>query len=151
LPHSDPSSGFQQRSGAPDLSVHLTPIQVGQHGQLVRREESTNQHQQDHQPLAAGVNAYSVDGPSKGVNLSNVLDLSGLDNTRVPSLYSEESGADEHIDFDALWAWPNNTPAVGTPRGSGDAPNGMPISTQGVSDSSVPLYGVITQESEQQA
>lgn len=151
LPHSDPSSGFQQRSGAPDLSVHLTPIQVGQHEQLARREESTNQHQQDHQPLAAGVNAYSVDGPSKGVNLSNVLDLSGLDNTRVPSLYSEESGADEHIDFDALWAWPNNTPAVGTPRGSGDATNGMPISTQGVSDSSVPLFGVITQESEQQA
>lgn len=29
LPHSDPSAGFQQRSGAPDLSVHLTPIQVG--------------------------------------------------------------------------------------------------------------------------
>lgn len=28
LPHSDPSGGFPQPSDAPDLSVHLTPIQV---------------------------------------------------------------------------------------------------------------------------
>ena len=88
-----------------------------------------------------------MDGPSKGPSLSNVLDLSGLDNTRVPSLYSEESGADEQIDFDALWAWPSNTPAIGSPRTCGDGVNGT-TSTQGVSDGSVPLFGVMTHDRE---
>ncbi|KAF1979419.1 hypothetical protein BU23DRAFT_549412 [Bimuria novae-zelandiae CBS 107.79] len=130
LPHSGPSGGFQNQlpqSGPPNLSVHLSPIQ-------------------NPQASAASMDPYSFDGPSKPPSLSNVLDLSGLDNTRVPSLYSEESGADEQIDFDALWAWPSNTPAVGSPRAAGNGINGVPASTQGVSDSSVPLFGVIEGE-----
>lgn len=96
--------------------------------------------------MASGIDPYSLDGPSKPPSLSNVLDLSGLDTTRVPSLYSEETGTDDHIDFDALWAWPSTTPAVGSPRVSGDAgANGL-SSTQGISDSSVPLFGVVTHE-----
>lgn len=73
-----------------------------------------------------------------------MFDLSGLDTTRVPSLYSEESGADEQIDFDALWAWQSNTPALGSPRTTGDtAVNGVSL-TQGISDNSVPLFGVVS-------
>ena len=59
---------------------------------------------------------------------------------------------DEHIDFDALWAWP--TPAVGTPRfglgaagpsGDGVTPGGglNGGTVPGVSDASIPLYGVV--------
>jgi hypothetical protein len=62
----------------------------------------------------------------------------------VPSLYSEESGADEQIDFDALWAWPSNTPALGSPRAVGDG--GLMDRVQGVSDSAVPLFGVVRNE-----
>ena len=85
-----------------------------------------------------------VDAPSKPPSLSNVLDLSGLDATRVPSLYSEESGGDEQIDFDALWAWPSNTPAVGSPSNPADgAVNGLPSAQ---CEGSVPMFGVITSE-----
>ncbi|KAJ9637218.1 hypothetical protein H2199_007504 [Coniosporium tulheliwenetii] len=80
----------------------------------------------------------TLDRPS---SLSNLLDLSALDSafTRVPSLHSEDSsGQDEHIDFDALWAWPSNTPAVGSPRFAGV--NGE---VQEISDSTVPLFGVV--------
>jgi hypothetical protein len=75
-----------------------------------------------------------------------VYDLSGLDTTRVPSLYSEESGADEQIDFDALWAWQSNTPAIGSPRHLGDAPVNGVLSTQGMSDNSIPLFGVVSHD-----
>ncbi|KAJ4360744.1 uncharacterized protein N0V89_001311 [Didymosphaeria variabile] len=92
----------------------------------------------------SGPDLYSLGGQSKPPSLSNVFDLSGLDTTRVPSLYSEESGTDEQIDFDALWAWPSNTPAVGSPRNPGDAAAiGLP-STQGMSDNSVPLFSVVS-------
>jgi hypothetical protein len=82
-------------------------------------------------------------------SLSNVLDLSALDATRVPSLYSEDSGAqDDQIDFDALWAWPTNTPALGSPRVPGDGGINTAIfeRIQGVSDSAVPLFGVVSTE-----
>lgn len=69
-----------------------------------------------------------------------MLDLSALDATRVPSLHSEESGQDEQIDFDALWAWPSNTPATGSPRTGLEA--GMMERVQGISDSVVPMFGV---------
>ena len=106
--------------------------------------EPTNLLLQDYQGVATGPEPYALDGQHKPPSLSNVLDLSGLDTTRVPSLYSEESGADEQIDFDALWAWPSNTPAAGSPRNPGDAAiNGLP-STQGMSDNSVPMFGVIS-------
>ncbi|KAF1958367.1 hypothetical protein CC80DRAFT_490961 [Byssothecium circinans] len=108
----------------PDLSVHLSPIHFPQ-------------------ATTSAMDAYSMNAPSKPPSLSNVLDLSGLDATRVPSLYSEESGADEHIDFDALWAWPSNTPAPGSPRQGSD---GLMDRMQGVSDSSVSLFGVVRNE-----
>ncbi|KAF2634880.1 hypothetical protein P280DRAFT_208997 [Massarina eburnea CBS 473.64] len=113
----------------PNLSVHLSPIQFSQ-------------------GTTSGMDAYSMDAPSKPPSLSNLLDLSGLDATRVPSLYSEESGADEHIDFDALWAWPSNTPATGSPRQGNDGAGsgGMMDRVQGVSDSAVPLFGVVRNE-----
>jgi hypothetical protein len=53
---------------------------------------------------------------SKPPSLSAMLDFSALEATRVPSLHSEESGLDEQIDFDALWAWPSR---VGSPGGEG--------------------------------
>lgn len=74
---------------------------------------------------------------SRPVSLSNVLDLSALDAARAPSLYSDESAPDEHIDFDALWAWPSNTPAVGSPKFGAEG-------VQGVNDPAVPLFGVVT-------
>ncbi|KAF2194939.1 hypothetical protein K469DRAFT_698498 [Zopfia rhizophila CBS 207.26] len=80
--------------------------------------------------------------PSLIPSLSNMLDLSALDAARAPSLYSEDSsGQDEHIDFDALWAWPSNTPALGSPRVLGEVDR-----VQGVSDSTVPLFGVMSNE-----
>jgi hypothetical protein len=91
-----------------DFSVHLSPIQ---------------------DPFATP----STRPPS----LSTMLDLSALEATRVPSLHSEESGQDEHIDFDALWAWPSNTPAMGSPRLGAEGER-----VQGISDSAVPLFGV---------
>lgn len=133
-PVGDPSSSFQPQPLAqtlvpPNLSVHLSPIQ--------------------HTPAATtGTETFNIELPSKPPSLSNVLDLSGLDATRVPSLYSEESGADEQIDFDALWAWPSNTPALGSPRVAGDGGlnGGMMERVQGVSDSAVPLFGVVRNE-----
>ncbi|KAF2657079.1 hypothetical protein K491DRAFT_349338 [Lophiostoma macrostomum CBS 122681] len=118
----------------PSLSVHLSPIQ---------------------NPTVSGpssdtLNSYDIAKPSSLMNsLSSVLDLSALDATRVPSLYSEDSGAqDDQIDFDALWAWPTNTPALGSPRIPGDGGLNGPAfeRMQGVSDSAVPLFGVVSTE-----
>ncbi|KAL5116861.1 hypothetical protein ACEQ8H_005213 [Pleosporales sp. CAS-2024a] len=86
-------------------------------------------------PFDTATNALNTPLP-KPPSLSTMLDLSALDGTRVPSLHSEESGQDEHIDFDALWAWPSNTPVTGSPRGEvGDK-------VQAIGDSIVPLFGV---------
>ena len=133
-PINDVSSSFQspsqsQASAPPNLSVHLSPIH-------------------NPQAIVSGRDPYTMEAPSKPPSLSNVLDLSGLDATRVPSLYSEESGVDEHIDFDALWAWPSNTPALGSPRvpGDGGLNGGLMDRVQGVSDSAVPLFGVVRNE-----
>jgi hypothetical protein len=94
-----------------DFSVHLSPIQDPQ---FPNSTSSTN-------PLNT---------PSKPPSLSMMLDLSALEGTRVPSLHSEESGLDEQIDFDALWAWPSgNTPQVGSPRAveGGDGSGAVPM------------------------
>jgi hypothetical protein len=108
LPH---TPTFAPPSHLPaDFSVHLSPIQ---------------------DPFA--LNTPSTRPPS----LSTMLDLSALEATRVPSLHSEESGQDEQIDFDALWAWPSNTPAMGSPRLGGEIER-----VQGISDSVVPMFGV---------
>lgn len=94
-------------------------------------------------PTMASSPAGSIGAPptlSRNLSLSNLLDLNALDSMGgIPSIRSEDgsSGAEEHIDFDALWAWPSNTPAVGSPRVQGEV--------QGISDSAVPLFGVYDQ------
>ncbi|KAL2350984.1 fungal-specific transcription factor domain-containing protein [Cryomyces antarcticus] len=67
-------------------------------------------------------------------SLSSLLDLSALDNRYQSAREEDSSGAEENVDFDALWAWPSMTPAVGTPGFSGDV--------QEISDSAVPLFGL---------
>ncbi|KAF2001771.1 hypothetical protein P154DRAFT_432462 [Amniculicola lignicola CBS 123094] len=127
----EPSPSFQNQTLAqtlaphnqPSLSVHLSPIQ-NPSGTIIPN------------PIFPSL--------SKPQSLSNVLDLSALDATRVPSLYDEGGASDENIEFDALWAWPSNTPRPGSPRMMGDGGgvlNGDRV--QGVSDSAVPLYGVM--------
>jgi hypothetical protein len=127
LPNNSNSSSSYQPP--PSLSVHLSPIQ------------NPPASRPDLSP------SFTLNTPvSKPLSLSNALDLSALDATRVPSLYSEESGApDEQIDFDALWAWPSNTPAFGSPRvpGDGGISGGVIERVQGVSDSAVPLFVVV--------
>jgi hypothetical protein len=111
-----------QHSPAPsgeDFSVHLSPIQ---------------------EPPPMNVTTPSFTSASRPPSLSAMLDLSALEATRVPSLHSEESGQDEQIDFDALWAWPSNTPAMGSPRAM--EASGVTERVQGISDSAVPMFGV---------
>ncbi|KAH7135659.1 fungal-specific transcription factor domain-containing protein [Dendryphion nanum] len=121
----------QPQHRQPSLSVHLSPIQNPPGADI------------SNEPFNFNVQM------SKPPSLSNVLDLSGLESTRVPSLYSEDSAApDEQIDFDALWAWPSNTPALGSPRlpGDGGLNTGMMERVQGVSDNAVPLFAVVRNE-----
>ena len=64
-------------------------------------------------------------------SFSGLLDPS----TNALTVGSDESSApDELIEFDALWQWHNTTPAGGTP--------GYEAGVQGISDSSVPLFGM---------
>jgi hypothetical protein len=125
-PQAQAQAHTQRHSQAPsDFSVHLTPI---------------------HDPESAASDAWrpgttALNSPSKPSSLSTMLDLSALEATRVPSLHSEESGLDEHIDFDALWAWPSNTPATGSPRPAG--PEGAGLDSGGQDGAvPVPLFGV---------
>ncbi|KAF1919094.1 fungal-specific transcription factor domain-containing protein [Ampelomyces quisqualis] len=129
-PIHSPTPTFQQPHLAPPLqlsqpltefSVHLSPIQSP--------------------PSIEPLGTNAINTPlSKPPSLSTMLDLSALDATRVPSLHSEGSGQDEQIDFDALWAWPSNTPATGSPRTGLEA--GMLERVHGISDSVVPMFGV---------
>jgi len=106
-PINSPPPAFQQPFQPPtDFSVHLSPIQNPD-----LNLPTTNSPFSPTNPLNT---------PSKPPSLSMLLDLSALEGTRVPSLHSEESGQDEQIDFDALWAWPSNTPMVGSPRAGVD-------------------------------
>lgn len=127
---SNQSPRAQNSRAPPDFSVHLSPIQ-----------DLPTSINTDPFGTAASTNALNT--PSKPPSLSTMLDLSALEATRVPSLHSEESGQDEQIDFDALWAWPGNTPAMGSPRSGVDAGvSGLVDRVQGISDSAVPLFGV---------
>lgn len=109
-----------------EYSVHLSPIQ-----DPLNLAPGSD-------PSAVGTNAYGT--PSKPPSLSTMLDLSALDATRVPSLHSEESGLDEYIDFDTLWAWPSHTPAMGSPRQR--AGEGGVVGGTGGEGAPVPLFGV---------
>ncbi|KAG9190876.1 hypothetical protein G6011_08964 [Alternaria panax] len=106
-------------SAGEDFSVHLSPIQ-------------------EPPPIDTATPLFT--SASKPPSLSAMLDLSALEATRVPSLNSEESGQDEQIDFDTLWAWPSNTPAMGSPRAT-DAGR-VSERVQGISDSAVPMFRV---------
>lgn len=69
------------------------------------------------------------------------------------SVHDSDSLGDAEIDFESLWQWPNSngltglTPGVGPAMGLGlgqssvQAP-GHSIDVQGISDSSVPLFGM---------
>ncbi|KAL6709394.1 hypothetical protein ACN47E_001801 [Coniothyrium glycines] len=124
-----PYQQLHQNSQPPtDFSVHLSPIQ----------DRPTPVTRSDLYGAAAPSTTFNT--PSKVTSLSTMLDLSALEATRVPSLHSEESGLDEQIDFDALWAWPSNTPAMGSPRSGIEGI--ITERVQGISDSAVPLFGV---------
>jgi hypothetical protein len=117
----------QHQPQPPEFSVHLSPIQ-------------------DPSVLAPGPDVFGastnqLNTPLRPPSLSMMLDLSALDATRVPSLQSEDSSQDEQIDFDALWAWPSNTPAMGSPRPVGEGA-GMMERMHSINNSSVPLFGV---------
>ncbi|KAH8719215.1 fungal-specific transcription factor domain-containing protein [Phaeosphaeriaceae sp. PMI808] len=102
-PHLQPHLPLHHLSQSQDFSVHLSPI----HDPAAPSID----------PFITGASTNPLNTPlSRQASLSTMLDLSALEGTRVPSLHSEESGLDEQIDFDALWAWPNNTPAMGSPR-----------------------------------
>ncbi|KAF2432135.1 hypothetical protein EJ08DRAFT_659475 [Tothia fuscella] len=73
---------------------------------------------------------------------SNILDFSAISVDHL-SVSGDSSAPDEHIDFDALWAWPNNTSALGTPRAGTVNPSNDSNGVQGISDSMVPLFGVV--------
>lgn len=81
--------------------------------------------------------------PDRNFTFSNIFDFSAPRGDRM-SVSGESSSEDHNIDFDALWgAWPINTTAAGTPNaGLTGSANGVP-DVQGVSDSSVPLFGVL--------
>jgi hypothetical protein len=102
----------------PDFSVHLSPIQ----------EPSLDLSM----PL--------VTSPSLPRSLVTMLDLSALEATRVPSLHSEDSTTDEQIDFDTLWAWPNFTPVMGSPKGVEEG--GGSERVHSICESTVPMFGV---------
>lgn len=124
LPLNSPS--MARNPPSQDFSVHLTPI----------KDLAASTANSD--PFGTGPSTHALNTPSRAPSLSTMLDLSALEATRVPSLHSEESGQDEQIDFDALWAWPSNTPAMGSPGECG----GLAERVQGISDSAVPLYGL---------
>ncbi|KAK3067801.1 hypothetical protein LTS18_000933 [Coniosporium uncinatum] len=85
-------------------------------------------------PTAVPSPSTSIHGrPPTRLSLSNLMDLSALDSTRFADTNST-SDQNEQFDFDTLWAWPTNTPAAGTPG---------PDNMQGISDSAVPLFGVM--------
>jgi len=89
-------------------------------------------------PNAPGtpINVSSLD---RHMSLPGMLDLSAIVPDRI-SVGEGSDGQDEHVDFDALWAWPSYTPAAGTPRPSASVGENA---VQGINDSSVPLFGVL--------
>jgi hypothetical protein len=99
-----------------DFSVHLTPI--------------------------TSVSTPPFASPIKPASLSTMLDFSALEATRVPSLASEESGLDEQIDFDALWAWPSRVGSPGLGVGGEEGGDGRGERLQVLRDSVVPMFGV---------
>ncbi|QDS73652.1 hypothetical protein FKW77_002460 [Venturia effusa] len=83
--------------------------------------------------------------PDRNLSFGNIFDFSALAGDRF-GVSGECHGEVHNIDFDSLWgAWPTNTPAIGTPKaGLMGNPNTVPDEIQGVSDSSVPLFGVLS-------
>ncbi|TLD36989.1 fungal-specific transcription factor domain-containing protein [Venturia nashicola] len=79
----------------------------------------------------------------RNLSFGNIFDFSALTGDRM-GISGDSSGEDLNIDFDVLWgAWPSN-PAIGTPK-AGPVENiiAVPNDVRGVSDSPVPLFGVV--------
>jgi Fungal specific transcription factor domain len=107
-----------------------------------------------HNPLSPSHSAVpGTPSDPRQLSLSTMLDYSALGAADRMSLSEEGSMPDEHIDFDALWAWPSNTPAMGTPHpntgnmGLSGGAHAEQSNVQSVSDSTVPLFGVLETES----
>lgn len=82
--------------------------------------------------------------PERNLLFGNIFDLSSLTGNRA-SISGDSSGEDHNIEFDALWgAWPWNTAGSDTPKaGPAEAISAVHDDVHGVSDSSVPLFGVL--------
>ncbi|KAF2824731.1 hypothetical protein CC86DRAFT_46218 [Ophiobolus disseminans] len=133
-PIHSPTPAYQPQPSQPptDFSVHLSPIQ----------------DPPAHFPISTS-STNPLNTPSNPPSLSMMLDMSALEATRVPSLHSEESGLDEQIDFDALWAWPSNTPVVGSPRaGIEGGDNLRERERERESNGVVPMFGVEMEQRE---
>lgn len=93
--------------------------------------ESIDPVTSNHRNSTIDISASLPLSKSRHGSFSGLLDLSA----NALTVGSEESSApDEQIEFDTLWQWPTTTPAVGTP--------GFEAGIQGISDSSVPLFGM---------
>jgi hypothetical protein len=66
-------------------------------------------------PYPSGMQTPTLGSLERQLSFSNIFDLSHLTTDGV-SVSGDSNGPDEHIDFDALWAWGNNTSAVGSPK-----------------------------------
>ncbi|KAF8863741.1 hypothetical protein BDZ45DRAFT_583241 [Acephala macrosclerotiorum] len=122
---------------------------------LARPERRTSSH-----PNVSFPNTMNGDPlASRNNSLDAFLDLSRV-NSHPNSHDGNDSLGDAEIDFEALWQWPNSngtglTPGVGTGVGSGSGGGMMGgngnlggmvgvggVDVQGISDSSVPLFGM---------
>ncbi|KIW06214.1 hypothetical protein, variant [Verruconis gallopava] len=65
-------------------------------------------------PYPSGLQTPALGTLERQLSFSNMFDLSNLGDRL--SVDGESTGPEEHIDFDALWAWGNATPAMGSPK-----------------------------------
>jgi hypothetical protein len=66
-------------------------------------------------PHPSGMQTPTLGSLERQLSFSNIFDLSHLTGDGM-SISGDSNGPDEQIDFDALWAWGNSTPAVSTPK-----------------------------------
>lgn len=66
-------------------------------------------------PYPSGMQTPTLGSLKRQLSFSNIFDLSHLTTDGI-SVSGDSNGPDEHIDFDVLWAWGNNTSAVGSPK-----------------------------------
>jgi hypothetical protein len=82
-------------------------------------------------PHPSGVQTPTLGSLERQLSFSNIFDLSSLGDRM--SVSEESNGPEEHIDFDALWAWGSATPALGSPKlgvQAGPSAEALAIGTQ---------------------